>query len=328
MSHRGPVDRRRKSCFFTLLMKTPLNIPSVGLIIILSLSAYSVRADLEVSASVQIHSRVDFEAPLAPHGAWIEVGSYGRCWQPAGVAVGWRPYCAGEWVWTDCGWYWASDEPWGWACYHYGWWVYDTNHGWVWVPQVEWAPAWVSWRVGGGYIGWAPLRPPGLLFARVPGPDHFVFVGAASFGGPVKASALIINNKAIIGKTSVLGGVKRETRSLGGASAQKVMVNHGPGIDMVQKASGKSFTAAPITQVVHRTPGPSPSKRSNVSLASHSSGGAGDSRERGPDQRPDSSGKDNVRSTPGHSADHASDGGSFSGAASRGRQGGGGKGRH
>src|SRR2546426_7680508 len=42
---------------------------------------------LEVSAAVQIHARADFYAPLETHGAWIEVGSYGRCWRPTSVAV-------------------------------------------------------------------------------------------------------------------------------------------------------------------------------------------------------------------------------------------------
>ena len=27
------------------------------------------------------------------------------------------------------------------------------------VPDTEWAPAWVAWRSGGGYYGWAPLMP-------------------------------------------------------------------------------------------------------------------------------------------------------------------------
>jgi len=307
-------------------MKTLLNIQSFGLIIGLGLLAQPALADLEVSASVQIHAKAEFEAPLAAHGAWVEVGSYGRCWRPAQVAVGWRPYCRGEWVWTDCGWYWASDEPWGWACYHYGSWAYDTHQGWVWVPGVKWAPAWVSWRVGGGYIGWAPLCPPGRFFSRHPSADHFVFVGAAGFGGPVKASKLIVKNKVVFGKTSLVGGVKRETRSLGGAS-QKVMVNHGPGIDMVQKTSGKRFTATPITQATHRTPGPSLSKGARGELAAHSSRPAPEQAKRGPGQ---ADGKENFHSAPDRSADHGSGRGSAIGGRGQGGhgRGGGGRGRH
>ena len=76
-------------------------------------SLFRASAELEVSAGVSIHATTEFYEPLAPCGTWVEVGSYGRCWHPAGVVVGWRPYCNGYWEWTDCGWYWFSDEPWG-----------------------------------------------------------------------------------------------------------------------------------------------------------------------------------------------------------------------
>ena len=55
-----------------------------------------------------ISATADFQVPLAAHGAWIEVGTYGHCWRPAHVVGGWRPYCDGRWIWTDCGWYWES----------------------------------------------------------------------------------------------------------------------------------------------------------------------------------------------------------------------------
>jgi hypothetical protein len=305
-----------------------LNTRTLTLAAILSLGGLPALADFEVSGSVQIHAKADFEAPLAAHGAWIEAASYGRCWRPGHVAVGWRPYCAGEWVWTDCGWYWASNEPWGWACYHYGWWAYDSSHGWVWVPHVEWAPAWVSWRVGGGYIGWAPLCPPGRVFARYPSPDHFVFVGTVNFGGPVKVSALIVKNAGVFGKTTLVGGVKRETRNLDGAASRKVMVNHGPGVDMIQKASGKTLSPAPITQVARRSPGPSSSKSSGAEFAAHNSHSSDKSDQNHGADRADSPAKDNDRSSPQRSSDSGFDRGSSSGSSNHGRQGGGGHGRH
>ena len=107
-----------------------------------------------------------FEQPLSPYGRWVTVANYGRAWVPANVAQGWRPYTLGHWVWTDCGWAWVSDEAFGWATYHYGRWMLTAQFGWVWVPGSVWAPAWVDWRMGGGYIGWAPLPPrPGFQFA-------------------------------------------------------------------------------------------------------------------------------------------------------------------
>src|ERR1041385_2664300 len=45
--------------------------------------------------SVEIRAESDFYEPLTPHGEWVVVGSYGRCWRPARVEAGWRPYCNG-----------------------------------------------------------------------------------------------------------------------------------------------------------------------------------------------------------------------------------------
>jgi hypothetical protein len=101
-----------------------------------------------------------FREYLEPHGSWIEVEEYGVCWQPHNVAPDWRPYFIGHWAFTDdYGWFWVSDEPFGWCCYHYGRWAFTTTFGWVWVPGRHWCAAWVCWRHGGGYVGWAPLPP-------------------------------------------------------------------------------------------------------------------------------------------------------------------------
>src|SRR5438046_1030577 len=97
----------------------------------LGVGLQSAWADLEISASVRVHAVADFYGPLAVQGQWVDVSAYGHCWRPAHISVGWRPYCEGHWVWTDCGWYWESDEPWAWACYHYGSWVEDPEYSWV-----------------------------------------------------------------------------------------------------------------------------------------------------------------------------------------------------
>lgn len=100
-----------------------------------------------------------FYESLSPYGEWVEVDNYGYCWHPTDVSREWRPYTVGRWVYTDLGWTWASDEPFGWAVFHYGRWVNIANIGWSWVPDSEWAPAWVSFRHNDDYIGWAPLPP-------------------------------------------------------------------------------------------------------------------------------------------------------------------------
>lgn len=236
-------------------MKSLMRMFAIGLGGILWLSALNAPADVSVFASVQINAEADFSAPLAAHGAWVEVDSYGRCWRPAGVAVDWQPYCYGYWVWTDFGWYWVSDEPWAWACYHYGHWFHHHHHGWVWIPGTEWAPAWVSWRVGGGYVGWAPLPPRGRLFARVPEPPFF-FVQAGRFHEPVRPSTVIVNNTTIINQTTVVNNMRQETRTVGDAGPRKVMINEGPGRAEMDKATGNKVRTATIQQAVQQTPVP------------------------------------------------------------------------
>ena len=101
-----------------------------------------------------------FYSPLSPYGEWIEIESGLKVWRPWHAHNQWRPYLLGRWVWTnDYGWYWLSNEPFGWITYHYGRWYNDDYYGWVWMPDDVWGPAWVEWRYDDEYIGWAPLPP-------------------------------------------------------------------------------------------------------------------------------------------------------------------------
>jgi hypothetical protein len=100
-----------------------------------------------------------FYDQLAPYGQWLWVDPYGWVWSPNNLAVGWRPYTDGHWVYADCGWTWVSDLEWGWAPFHYGRWFFHGQRGWCWVPGSEWAPAWVAWHWGDAWCGWAPMPP-------------------------------------------------------------------------------------------------------------------------------------------------------------------------
>ncbi len=106
---------------------------------------------------------------LNGNGDWQNTSDYGPVWTPR-VDTGWTPYHQGHWAWVDpWGWTWVDDEPWGFAPFHYGRWVYLSNH-WGWCPgavstRVYYAPALVAF-VGGGFaggrgdvVGWFPLGP-------------------------------------------------------------------------------------------------------------------------------------------------------------------------
>jgi hypothetical protein len=137
-----------------------------------------------------------FYDALSPYGSWVQIPGYdGYLWQPSATVrnPSWRPYTMGHWVYTDDGWTWVSDEPFGWITYHYGRWMRTRTLGWVWMPGDQWAPAWVSWRYGDDYVGWAPL-PPEAQFNGATGiqqwaddryslgPEDYTFVPAAAFG--------------------------------------------------------------------------------------------------------------------------------------------------
>jgi len=110
-------------------------------------------------AEVEASFGVNF-SELNDYGEWTHVEGLGRVWRPD-AEEGWRPFMYGHWVYSNEGWQWDSDEPFGWIVCHYGNWYNDEEQGWVWVPGNEWSPARVEWHVTDNEIGWAPLFPPG-----------------------------------------------------------------------------------------------------------------------------------------------------------------------
>ncbi|HEX6565711.1 MAG TPA: DUF6600 domain-containing protein, partial [Chthoniobacterales bacterium] len=116
-----------------------------------------------------------FYDQLSADGHWLFAENFGYVYQPkiAEKNPDWRPYTNGHWEATDRGWYWDSDEPFGWATYHYGRWANIDGTGWVWTPGIDWSPAWVSWRIcDNGFVGWAPLPP------ECPRPSDVVPIGS------------------------------------------------------------------------------------------------------------------------------------------------------
>jgi hypothetical protein len=97
-----------------------------------------------------------YAGELERNGSWRFEASAGYVWTPR-VAWGWSPYTNGHWSWTPYGWTWVPYETWGWAPSHYGRWGFSASFGWYWAPGRSWGPGWVSWGVGGGYVGWCPL---------------------------------------------------------------------------------------------------------------------------------------------------------------------------
>ena len=195
----------------------------------------------------EIRTESDFYQPLSSYGRWEVVGSYGRCWIPNRVEADWRPYSNGYWRRTDDGWYWETDEPWGWATYHYGRWDSSPQFGWYWVPQTQWAPSWVYWRQGGGYVGWAPLRPSarfgrnGVMVVQQSDISSrgYVFVEERRFLEPVRPKTVIVNN-TIINKTVNITKIK---------VVNKTVINECPSTTVIEQISGRKVQTIPVREL-------------------------------------------------------------------------------
>ena len=197
---------------------------------------------------------------LRDHGRWVNVGTYGRCWHPADVDEDWQPYTRGRWVYSnDDGWVWDSDEDFGWATYHYGRWFREENAGWFWVPGRVWAPAWVSWRHGHSFVGWAPLPPLALAAAGIGigswadhrwgiGPHAYNFVNVRDFGARSMAKVLIPRqqNAAVMTNTVNVTNV---------AHSKHGIFNGGPSFQALNNALVRSGGAAIPTVSVSRKTG-------------------------------------------------------------------------
>ncbi len=193
---------------------------------------------------------VDFFYNNLSGGDWIEVADYGYVWQPS-VAVSntsWRPYSDGYWAYTDVGWTWVSYEDFGWATYHYGRWSRLHDYGWVWVPgrdeDLEWGPAWVSWRTGGSHIGWAPLPPSReriyagrAITGHVDvefdiGPSYYNFVDVRYIGEPVLRERIIDVNQNVtyINQTTNVTNITYNNNTV---------YNYGPDINVLNASASR-----------------------------------------------------------------------------------------
>ena len=222
-------------------MKTTTNLLMALGIATLSLSScYISQSSTEngqASYYEEPYQNVDYDvfySTLSPYGRWVNYPGYGQVWICSDN--GFRPYYSGgHWAYTTYGWTWVSNYNWGWAPFHYGRWGYDAFYGWFWVPGNQWAPAWVGWRNGGGYYGWAPLGPgmhvnTGMTYNNIPA-NNWTFVPQSHISNTNinnyyinnSQNTTIINNTTVINNTNSYGG----TRFVAGPTKQEVETHAG-----------------------------------------------------------------------------------------------------
>ena len=192
-----------------------------------------------------------FESQLSPYGAWEDVPDYGRVWVPSTTVVGYdfTPYASGgHFVDSEYGWTWVSDWDWGWAPFHYGRWMVMGGRGWCWIPGTTWGPAWVHWRWGGGYVGWAPMGPRGVIVGAPRGvrsPWHFTVAGQLGSRQPHFLPSRVV--PSVWHSTMAIHNVANT--SIGGT---QVRFNAGPPSRLVAAATGRALAPAPLRTVAPR----------------------------------------------------------------------------
>ncbi|PYF75683.1 DUF6600 domain-containing protein [Pedobacter nutrimenti] len=213
-------------------MKRMFKLPVLvlGLLFLLTGTAQKVAAQ-ENDVSLQT-----FYDELSPYGTWIQDSQYGYVWRPDVDQADFRPYYSnGRWVMTEYGNTWVSDYNWGWAPFHYGRWVLNQFNQWLWIPDTTWGPAWVSWRSGGGYYGWAPLSPGINININFGGGYHipnswWCFIPQSNIYYNRYPRYRSYNNVTIINNTTIINNVYR-----GGRNTYYT----GPGRDDIRRATNQ-----------------------------------------------------------------------------------------
>jgi hypothetical protein len=190
----------------------PLRRLLLGLMTSLALAVAAVSLPVLPVVSTPAYAQVsaEFQEALESYGHWARSARFGEVWVPDELPQDWRPYQYGHWVYTDdWGWYWISDpaeEDWGWVVFHYGRWAHERSLGWFWIPGDEWGPAWVDWRYGGDYVGWAPLPPDEVIEEYDDDPTYWVFVSPRYLAAPRWRSYMVPQSRraGAFGRTSVV----------------------------------------------------------------------------------------------------------------------------
>lgn len=210
----------------------------LGLLASLALAMAGLASPVTPIAVTPAYAQVsaEFQEALESYGHWTRSARFGEVWVPDELPADWRPYQYGHWVYTDdWGWYWISDpaeEDWGWVVFHYGRWAHDRSLGWFWIPDDEWGPAWVDWRYGGDYVGWAPLPPDEIIEEYDDDPTYWVFVSPRYLAAPRWRSYMVPQSR----RAGAFGRTRVVNRSVGYGRG-RAAVNPGISPAFVARAS-------------------------------------------------------------------------------------------
>jgi hypothetical protein len=85
---------------------------------------------------------------------------------------------------------------------------------------------------------------------------RFVFVKGVHFAEPIRSTTIIVSSPQIIRETRVINNIKHQEKVIGDRGSRRVVVNEGPGLSVVEKATGRKFERMAIQEAARRTPVP------------------------------------------------------------------------
>lgn len=216
------------------------------------------RYESSLSARYVSHDVVGYE-DLDDNGDWRPNMSYGNVWFPH-VYAGWAPYREGHWAWIEpWGWTWVDDEPWGYAPFHYGRWVFVGGQ-WGWLPgPIEvapvYAPALVVFVGGGpmgfgGNVGWFPLGPREVYVPSYPVSRGYV--ERVNISNTTVNTTVITNvyNTTIVNNNTNITNVKYVNRNVAGAVTavpQQAFVSAQPVARAAVAVNAKELASMPVS---------------------------------------------------------------------------------
>ncbi len=203
---------------------------------------------------------------LDEHGSWRSTPSYGDVWYPRGVEPGWAPYRAGHWSYIEpWGYTWVDDQPWGFAPFHYGRWIWAEG-AWGWVPSPPrsegatyvrpvYAPALVAWVGIGAGVAWFALGPREVYVPSYPVSSNYarnVNISNTTVSTTVVNNVYnntVVNNTVVNNKIVNVTYVNRAVPGAVTATSAQAFSSAQPVAKSAIKVDQKAMTAAQVRPV-------------------------------------------------------------------------------
>jgi hypothetical protein len=195
---------------------------------------------------------------LDENGSWRTTPSYGYVWFPRGVAPEWAPYRTGHWSYIGpWGYTWVDDQPWGFAPFHYGRWIWAEG-AWGWIPSPPrpeggpyirpvYAPALVAWVGVGAGVAWFALGPREVYVPSYPVSTNYVRnVNISNTTVNTTVINNVYNTTIVNNKTENITYVNRAVPGAVTATSEQAFSSARPVARNVIKVDQRAVAAAPV----------------------------------------------------------------------------------